>query len=261
MTKIDWARRIERCADLAERYPSAAELLAFYRHILEFQSALGAAIPSSGDDLPFRERLDLYSAARQLPALLALVRQKGPSKLALEAADVSRSGSEDQRKMLRSFLTSPGSNDPESNPFFARVLFQPCAEYLAATATARSAAGFGSVCPVCAGRPQIAVLRPEGDGGKRFLVCSFCITEWEFRRILCPVCDEEDYQKLPRYSAEEIAAVRVEACETCKYYLKSVDMTVDGRAVPIVDEVAAAPLGVWALEHGFSKISLNLMGF
>ena len=55
--------------------------------------------------------------------------------------------------------------------------------------------------------------------------------------------------------------MRVEACDTCKYYLKSVDMTVDGLAVPIVDEVATAPLDMWAIEHGFSKISPNLMGF
>jgi len=117
------------------------------------------------------------------------------------------------------------------------------------------------VCPVCGSKPQVAVLRPEGDGGKRFLVCSFCLTEWEFRRILCPICGEEDYQKLPRYSAEDLVAVRVEACDTCKYYLKSVDMTVDGLAVPLVDEIATAPLDLWAAEHGYTKVTLNLMGF
>ena len=105
------------------------------------------------------------------------------------------------------------------------------------------------------------MLRPEGDGGKRFLVCSFCLTEWEFRRILCPICGEVDHQKLPRYSAAGIAAVRVEACENCHFYLKSVDMTCGRPRRPVVDEVATAPLDVWAMEHGFSKISLNLMGF
>ena len=140
-------------------------------------------------------------------------------------------------------------------------MFQPLAEYLA-EAPAAGLAGFaGSVCPVCSAKPQVAVLRPEGDGGKRFLVCSFCLTEWEFRRILCTICGEVDHQKLPRYSAEGISAVRVEACDTCHYYLKGVDMTVDGHAVPQVDEVATAALDVWAIEHGFNKISLNLMGF
>jgi FdhE protein len=194
-----------------------------------------------------------------LPALLTLVRQTAPEKLALEAADISRADVQRQRAMLQNFLSATSADEQETNPFFARVLLQPYAEELAA-ATLLRPHSVGSICPVCAGRPQLAVLRPEGDGGKRFLVCSFCATEWEFRRVLCPMCGEEDYQKLPRYSAEQIAAVRVEACDSCKHYLKSVDLTVDGHAVPIVDEVAAAALDIWAVDHGFSKIAPNLMG-
>ena len=266
MKKTDWDKRIQRAVELAERYPSAAEVLAFYRHILEFQKTLCAdvaclSLPAAGGKAAFREQLDLDIAIRQLPALLALVQRTGPSKLAQEAAEIGRSASEQQRQMLQSFLLSTHGSEPESSHFFARVLFQSQAEHLAATQQMQSADSSASVCPVCGARPQVAVLRPEGDGGKRFLVCSFCSTEWEFRRILCPVCGEVDHQKLPRYSAEDFAAVRVEACDTCKYYLKSVDMTVDGLAVPLVDEIATASLDIWAVEHGFNKISPNLMGF
>ena len=119
----------------------------------------------------------------------------------------------------------------------------------------------GSVCPICGGRPQAAVLRPEGDGGKRFLLCSFCLTEWEFRRILCPTCGEENHQKLPRYSADALDGIRVEACDTCQFYLKSIDLTVDGLAIPPVDEVATVTLDLWAIEHGYKKGQPNLMGF
>ena len=261
MKKLDWAKRIARAADLAERYPSSAEILTFYRHILEFQSALRAGIPptGSGDNVPFRDRLNLDSAVKQLPALLTLVQRKAPEKLALEAADISRADVQHQRQMLQRFLSATSADEQDTNPFFARVLLQPYAEELA-VATLSKPGPVGSICPVCGGKPQVAVLRPEGDGGKRFLVCSFCTTEWEFRRVLCPMCGEEDYQKLPRYSAEQIAAVRVEACDACKCYLKSVDLTVDGHAVPIVDEVATAPLDIWAMEHGFNKIVPNLMG-
>jgi FdhE protein len=266
MKKVDWDKRIQRAVALAERHPSAAEVLAFYRHILDFQKTLCADVASlslsaAGSEASFRERLDLDIAMRELPLLLSLVQRRGPSKLALEAAEISRVSLEQQRQMLQSFLLSTDGNEPVSNAFFTRVLFQPYAERLAWAMTSRSADSSTSVCPVCDARPQVAVLRPEGDGGKRFLVCSFCSTEWEFRRILCPVCGEVDHQKLPRYSAEDFNAVRVEACDTCKYYLKSVDMTVDGLAVPLVDEIATAPLDVWAMEQGFNKISLNLMGF
>jgi FdhE protein len=277
MKKTDWDKRIQRAVELAERYPSAVEVLAFYRHILEFQKTLCADVaspspPAAGVKAAFRQQVDLDIAIRQLPALLALVQREGPSKLAQEAAEIGagklhpssppcHASLEQPRRMLRSFLLSTDGDEPESNHFFARVLFQPQAEHLAATQQMQSADSSASVCPICGARPQVAVLRPEGDGGKRFLVCSFCSTEWEFRRILCPVCGEQDHKKLPRYSVEDMPSVRVEACDTCKYYLKSVDMTIDGLAVPVVDEVATAALDVWAIEQGFHKISPNLMGF
>jgi len=261
--KPDWSGRIERASYLAGRQPAAAEVLNFYRRILEFQKDLydRAASRPAALDVPFRERLDPDAAMQQLPELLSLVQASGPSKLAQEAADFRLESPEQCRQVLKLFLNAKDADDAGAYAFFARVLFQPLAEHLAAI-PAPSLQGFsGMVCPVCGEKPQVAVLRPEGDGGKRFLVCSFCTTEWEFRRVLCPVCGEEDHTKLPRYTAEGISAVRVEACESCHYYLKSVDLTVDGLAVPLVDEVATASLDVWAVEYGFHKIRRNLMGF
>jgi FdhE protein len=260
----DWGKRIQRAVDLAERHPGTAEVLGFYRRILEFQKALydetsARGAPALDIARPFRERLDVDIAAKHFPALLALVQKAAPSKLAQEAAKIGGASPEQRRQMLHDFLADGLDVGPDS--FFARILFQPLAEHLAAPQATQLAGFSGSVCPVCGARPQVAVLHPEGDGGKRFLVCSFCVTEWEFRRILCPTCGEEDYQKLPRYSADDLPAVRVEACDTCKYYLKSVDMTVDGLAVPLVDEIATAPLDLWAADHGYMKISSNLMGF
>ena len=262
--KPEWGKRIERAIDLAGQHPSAAEILAFYSRILEFQQGVydGISLLSDpGRDGPFREQLDVDMAMQQLPALLSLVHKAGPSKLAQDSVEISGASAERQRQVLRDFLEQTEGDGKETTSFFARVLLQPQAEYLAATAAAKLAGFAGSVCPICHAKPQVAVVHPEGDGGKRFLVCSFCLTEWEFRRILCPICGEVDHQKLPRYSAAGIAAVRVEACDSCHSYLKSVDMTVDGHAVPVVDEVATAPLDVWAIEHGFNKINLNLMGF
>jgi FdhE protein len=162
--------------------------------------------------------------------------------------------------MLEQWLVA--SDAPQdSNAFFARVLLQPQAEFLAQAGDAHPPRLAGNKCPRCGSYPQLAVIRPEGDGGKRSLLCSFCQSEWEFRRILCPACEEEHNEKLPRYSAEGIAAVRVEACDTCKFYLKSVDMTVDGLAVPVVDEIATAPLDLWAAERDYRKIQANIMGF
>ena len=156
-------------------------------------------------------------------------------------------------------LQAPQDGD-ERHHFFVRACLQPVAEYLAFDSKVQVARYSGSRCPVCGGKPQLSVLRPEGEGGKRSLVCSLCATEWDFRRILCPNCAEEDNAKLPRFSADEFPHIRVEACDTCKRYLKSVDLSINGLAVPLVDEIAAASLDLWASEHGYEKIELNLMG-
>jgi len=116
-------------------------------------------------------------------------------------------------------------------------------------------------CPFCAEQPVAAVRRPEGAGGKRHLLCALCFTEWEFRRLLCPNCGEQDQDKLPVYTTNEFPHIRVEACDSCKHYIKSVDLTVDGLAVPEVDELAAIPLDLWATENDYVKLTPNLLGF
>ncbi len=251
-----WEKRISRAADLAERWSYATEVLTFYRVVLEFQRKIHEEISSrpAKTDGPFRERLNLDDALRHLPALLSLVERKGPAKLAEDAATIRAVSAEEQRQILQGFL----ADDPTPEPFFPRALLQPYAERLASPPPSGITV---STCPVCGARPQAAVLRPEGEGGKRFLLCSLCLTEWEFRRVLCPVCGETDYQKLPRYSPEAPEHVRVEACDTCRFYVKSIDLTLNGRAVPLVDEVATVPLDLWATEHGYKKVELNLMGF
>ncbi len=211
---------------------------------------------------------------RWLPALLQVVEKHGPAKLAEEARKIRSGGDAMQRQMLVAFFdddqqasrrpsaasleTSPAPYEPSY--FFARVLYQPQADALASRMPLPATYSEAS-CPLCGSRPQFAVLRPEGDGGKRHLACSLCLTEWEFRRIVCPNCDEKDPLKLPRYSTEDPLAVRVEACETCKAYLKSFDMTVDGLMVPEAEEMASVALDLWAAEHGYHKLQLNLLGF
>jgi FdhE protein len=87
-----------------------------------------------------------------------------------------------------------------------------------------------------------------------------CAHEWNFRRIYCPSCGEEREPQMAFYSAPEIAHVRVDVCDTCHTYLKSIDLTKTGLAVPIVDELATIPLDLWAREHGYGKLQVNLLG-
>jgi FdhE protein len=143
----------------------------------------------------------------------------------------------------------------EREQFFRRVLIQPGAER-----SRKIADGRGSTCPACGSKPVVGVLRGEGDGAKRGLLCSLCRWEWDFRRVICPNCGEEDKDKLPIYIAEQVGYVRLEACETCRTYLKSVDLTKDGFAVAEVDEIATVALNLWADQNGYTKIETNILG-
>jgi Protein involved in formate dehydrogenase formation len=147
----------------------------------------------------------------------------------------------------------PPTGDAER--FFWRVVTQPHAEHFR-----KPGEGTGSNCPSCGSKPVVGVLRGEGDGAKRALICSLCALEWPYRRVICAHCGEEDKEKLPVYVAAQIDYVRVEACDTCRTYLKSVDLTKDGFALPVVDEIATVSLNLWADEHGYTKIETNILG-
>jgi len=81
-------------------------------------------------------------------------------------------------------------------------------------------------CPVCGSYPAIEKLRR--DDGKRILRCNFCGTEWHHKRIMCPFCGNEDHNSLRYFfidedSSTEKSAFRVDVCNKCKRYIKTLD--------------------------------------
>jgi hypothetical protein len=144
--------------------------------------------------------------------------------------------------------------------FCAQAFLQPYAEFLADQADVPTPAVRRPTCPYCGSPPLVGVLRQEGDGAKRSLVCSFCRTEWDYLRIACVACEERREEKLCVYSTPAFDCVRVEACDTCRAYIKTIDLTQNGLAIPEVDELAAIPLTLWADEKGYQKVARNIIG-
>jgi FdhE protein len=118
----------------------------------------------------------------------------------------------------------------------------------------------GASCPECSAAPFLAVLRPAAEGGARSLLCSACYNEWPFNRLLCPACGEQDYAKLPVYTAEQFPHIRIDACDACKTYVKAIDLTLNGLAVPEVDDIASIALDLWAKEQGYVRLQPNVLG-
>jgi len=201
---------------------------------------------------------ELSTLLTTFPKFLQMVERHGSRPLADYASALLTQTPENHAELLDKFWTEQSSSDSLAE-FTARAFLQPYAEFVRALSGLAFENDSQALCPFCGREPGFGVLRPLGDGGKRFLVCALCLAEWPFRRIVCAGCGEEDHSKLPVYTAERLVHLRVECCDTCGRYLKTVDLTKDGLAVPLVDEMAAIPLDLWAQERGYSKLKANLM--
>lgn len=208
------------------------------------------------------------------PSFLSLIKRVGTQELSQVAERLLSAAAPDEWKRLLKLYW--GRNlDPEDFQegsallFFPKAFLQPYAEVLADKHPQelrddgqqwRVRQGREAACPLCRRPPQLGIFRTEGEGAGRSLLCSLCASEWRYKRVCCPSCGEENFSKLSYHRASDFPHVRVEVCESCKKYIKSIDLTVDGHAVPVVDEVATLPLDVWAVEQGYRKIEINLLG-
>jgi len=274
-----WQLRIERAELLASRHAFAREVLKFYGHIARFQKQLYEGLPRiwgrqavgfEGGDL--RAPLPQGVLGPHFENFLALIESCGTGPLATHARRLRLDGDAQWAQILETFWrarrgeASAADLDPSAsvseplNEFLAHAFLQPCAEAIAETMLPFAPPMTVCRCPRCDSLPVLGVLRPEGEGGKRYLQCSFCSTEWEFRRIFCPQCGEDREEQLPVYIAEQFPYIRMESCESCRRFLRTIDLTKDGRAVPLVDDLAAIPLSLWAEEQGYTRIQGNLLG-
>jgi FdhE protein len=266
---VKWDARIRRASDLASSYPFAAEGLRFYERLARFQKSLYAEIKAECGSSKqkrragtLRDEFDAFILLPRFAPFVSALEEFAPHPLAHSAHKLRLQGSDRWQQILRELWErgSAAMNQQPAEELISWLFLQPYAEYLADHSEWGPREGTASTCALCGSKPQVGALRPEGDGGKRSLICSLCAAEWDYGRIACAACGEEDPHKLAVYSAKEFDYMRVEACETCRRYIKTVDLTKDGHAVPVVDELAIIPLDLWATEHGYQKIHPNLLG-
>lgn len=285
MTAGKWDARIRRATHLTSVYPFASEGLRFYTGVAGFQRSLSTYIQESLTDsqklsssLSSRDQLGLVLLTPNFPAFLSLIGHIAPAPLKQAAAVMADKGPVGWQHAMEDFwhgdhaefsalasdAIEPRAGERGGTGYFDHLLawiyLQPYAEYLAECLPSNVLHRTPRACPLCGANPIVGVLRPEGDGAKKSLICMLCAHEWNFRRLYCPSCGEEREPQLAFYSAPEIPHVRVDVCDTCHTYLKTVDLTKMGLAVPIVDELATTPLDLWAREHGYNKLQINILG-
>ena len=277
-----WTERRRRVAELRARHGFARQLLDFYGALLGVQEkAYGDAATAS----PPAASVAAFVAEVVVPGVLDVSLSVGPERLRSDL--IHRLQVEEPRRMVERWMQ--GGDQPGVDRYLARAALGPALEALGADVRA-SCGGPRDArhCPECGGPPQLSYFAPADEdlaSGPRRLLCARCGASWTFTRMTCPGCGEDSTSRLPIFSelgttsgergsvvrglpgggapAERAVFphMRVEACETCHRYLLSIDVAADRGAVPVVDELSAVPLDLYARDRGFTKIVTNLMGF
>lgn len=192
-------------------------------------------------------------------AVLRYAQEEGPPALSEE----SRERRSDLPSTARTRLLVYWAGDrPSTEDYLSRAILRPYVEFLRSWNLAPDRVHKQGKCPFCGGAPWMAVRR-EGslqEGARRTLACALCGLEWRINRIFCPACFEEDPYRLPSFQNDRHPAVRIEACETCHRYVKSLDLSLDARPIPEVDELLSIAMDLWAVEQGYTRIEPGLAG-
>ena len=105
-------------------------------------------------------------------------------------------------------------------------------------------------CPICGREPKIGEIRDEE--GSRYLFCNQCGFEWNYLRIKCPFCGNEEQQSLAYFAIEGDERYRVDVCNECKRYIKIVDFRKgEQRADLDIEDIATLHLDMLANDEGY----------
>ena len=104
-------------------------------------------------------------------------------------------------------------------------------------------------CPICGSEPILSILNQEGE---RKLVCRFCWHFWSARRVYCPYCQSIHDKDLHYFYNEEENDARVDLCENCKKYIKTIDIRkLDRLIYPPLEHIARLHLDIKSRDLGF----------
>ncbi len=106
-------------------------------------------------------------------------------------------------------------------------------------------------CPICGSLPSLSLLKEEV--GKRFLLCSHCGYQWRIDRILCPFCNNRDQESLQFFYAEEEKTHRVDLCDKCHQYIKTIDLRTLGETDLPFEDLATLHLDIAAHKKGYKR--------
>jgi hypothetical protein len=255
---LDFEQRATRADALAQQSTVARSPLAFAAGLYRAQGAVARTIEKAHADRGLVGRLDddLGAFAGTLELVLHYAADQGPEALSEIAKTYTR---DDPRARLCTWWNGGRSGNDD---YLARALLRPYAVVLGSLELGPGRPVVSGACLFCGGLPWIAsrVSSGNSEGAQRLLGCALCGNEWPAGRIRCPACGEERPDKLASFQSERHPTVRIETCATCRVYVKSIDLTVDARAIPEVDDLLSLSMDLWAAEEGYGRLEPGLAG-
>lgn len=113
------------------------------------------------------------------------------------------------------------------------------------------------LCPVCATPASSGIVRDEGElqGGRRWLSCPMCRTQWEYARVRCARCGTRKQDHLEYLFDTEDPGHKVHLCKHCHGYTPiAFEKDLRTIAIPEVEEIVMVRLETVAAERGYTPL-------
>jgi len=89
-------------------------------------------------------------------------------------------------------------------------------------------------------------------------LCRYCETEWLFKLLACPWCNNEDHRSLAFLQIEDTPGYALHVCEQCRGYLKVVDEKNGGFCQMPAVEITTIYLDILARQQGYYNDAANI---
>ncbi len=114
---------------------------------------------------------------------------------------------------------------------------------------------FEGTCPFCGYLPGMSKVVGAKDN-QRILSCALCENEWQFLRVTCFVCGNNEQQKQGFFESTENPLYRAYYCDECKSYIKTLNVTKAQSEEEYdlsVEDILTTFLDAAMLEKGYTR--------
>ena len=91
----------------------------------------------------------------------------------------------------------------------------------------------------------------------RYSLCSCCGCQWKIDRLSCSVCGSREQGALHYFCGEGEDACRIDLCDTCHHYIKTIDYRSLEESDPSLEDLATLHLDVLAARKGYRRAVPN----